>query len=249
MFNTPRDKISFTFLQRLLEELVPVLYALITHGRNSDRMKTSDVQKLRPVRNLLEFKWQSLADKNATFSVEYCRKIKSTSSLPKLIHLLERAKQHGFVVITDDFRRIFSRCEREHRLELCQDLAVFEEHFIDLRTIESLSTMSRDLLNRVVWHEGPVTFTFKSNKPKTEPTPWGRNQVKGATKASAKVRALKADKKAEELGKIRTALTEDGKVPTLKAIADAANARGLKTTRNNDWTVSTVQRALKRLEQ
>jgi hypothetical protein len=57
-----------------------------------------------------------------------------------------------------------------------------------------------------------------------------------------------ADMKAEELAKLREELSSADHTPTLKQIADEANARGIQTTRGKDWSAASVQRQLKRLE-
>ncbi|SDI40469.1 hypothetical protein [Lutimaribacter saemankumensis] len=223
-------------------------YALITHGPNPENWPARKLGELRPVSNLVEFHKQKAAGERFILKVEYCRNIKSQASLPKLNALLETAKRHGAFVTTDDFRRLFSRCDVAYRADLRSHLKAFGDHFVDLRTRKSFSSLSETATRQILFHDGPVTFKIKSEKKRTEPTPWGRNQVKEATKASAEVRARKANKKAEQLSEIRAELTEDRRTPTLKAIADEANVRGLTTSRGNHWTASTVQRALKRLQ-
>ena len=223
-------------------------YALITHGPNPEYWPARKKRELRPVRNLMAFHKHKAGDNKFKLEIEYCRCIRNPASLPKLRALLVTAKQHGLSVITDDFRRIFARCQSDYRAQCYVDLEAYGDHFIDLRTARPLGQLEEVTLRQILFHDGPVTFKIKSEKQEKEPTPWGRNQVKEATKASAKVRALKADRKAEQLSEIRAELSEDGKAPTLKEIAEEANARGVTTSRDNHWTASTVQRALKRLQ-
>lgn len=51
----------------------------------------------------------------------------------------------------------------------------------------------------------------------------------------------------QELAKIRDDLAQPETRPTLAAIAEAANAKGLRTGRGNPWSASAVSQALARL--
>lgn len=216
-----------------------------SHPRN---MSFAERRRVRPIRNLLEFHKQHGKGGKLSLGLDYCRHVKGLSSLPKLKEFLELARQNGVWFVTDDFRRIFARCDRAVRPELYQEIIAYGNYLKDLRTGKSFSLLHETQVKSIVGHEGPVRFIFESDKPKGEPTPRGLDQVKNATKASAEIRGLKANKKAEQLKEVKAALTVEGKSPTLKGIAEEANARGLTTTRGNPWTTSTVQRVLKRLQ-
>ena len=73
-------------------------------------------------------------------------------------------------------------------------------------------------------------------------------QTRKATRASQLARAAAADRKAEKLNKLREELETDIGSVNFSQLARAANERGLKTTRNQVWSSSSVKRALNRLK-
>lgn len=180
---------------------------------------------------------------------DYARRVEGLSSVPKLRALLEASTERKAGFLTDDFRRIFSRCPLERRNVLHDEICELGDYFIDLRTRKAFNALSRDFrLTQVVFHQGPVNFRLEDRKEKGGPTSKGRLQTKRATKVSGIIRGRMADRKAEELAALRDELERENQAVTLIEIAEEANTRGILTTQGNSWSPATVQRALKRFD-
>lgn len=227
---------------------MPTFYVLISHGPNP-RYRPKEYRQTLASYKLFKLAMErSSVDSDFDFWFDYARKVDGLSSLPVLKELLEASKTMDARLITDDFRRIFSRCPLDNRIALLNEIREHGRHFKDLRTRQSITELSDSLVRSIVLHEGPVRFQLPGTNKKTEPTAEGRRQTAPATAVSKRIRGHVADKKAEELAKLREELSSADHTPTLKQIADEANARGIQTTRGKDWSVASVQRQLKRLE-
>ena len=223
-------------------------YALISHGPNP-RYRPKEYRKtLAPYKNFETLLAKRNLDTEFEVLFDYSRQVNDLSSLPILKGLLEISAKQGRGFYTDDFRRIFSRCPLDNRITLLNEIRENGQHFKDLRTGRSITEFSDNQARSIVFHEGPVRFQIAGEPEKTEPTAKGRRQTALATAVSRRMRGRVADKKAEELSKLREELSSADHTPTLKEIADEANARGVQTTRGKDWSASSVQRQLKRLE-
>ena len=82
----------------------------------------------------------------------------------------------------------------------------------------------------------------KPKRPKTELS----KQTANARKRSDVMRGKRSNSAAARIARVRSQLLAERSSATLKAIADAANEKGLRTTRGNLWTEQAISRALKR---
>lgn len=227
---------------------MPTFYALISHGPNP-RYRPQEYRQTLASYKLFELAMERASvDSDFNFLFDYARKVDDLSSLPVLKELLKVSMTQNARFITDDFRRIFARCPLDNRIALLNEIREHGQHFKDLRTRQSITELSDNLVRSIVLHQGPVRFQLPGTNKKTEPTAKGRRQTALATAVSRRARAYMADMKAEELAKLREELSSADHTPTLKQIADEANARGIQTTRGKDWSAASVQRQLKRLE-
>jgi|GEM_PF-3416466 len=187
---------------------------------------------------------------NVKVAFDYAREVKNLDALPDLKYFLDRAKGRPTKIIIDDYRRIFHRCPIPARQELLNELLKYGPHFADMRlklTLGGLDNAGRALLLN---DTGPVKFQLEPTPPQRRPSSkmFRKKQTSAATMASQKTRNLNADKKAKELSELKQRLAQKNLRPTLAEIAKAANEEGLKTTRGGNWTTSSVQRVLKRIE-
>ena len=180
---------------------------------------------------------------------DYARTVTSLSSLPVLERQLEHAKKRNGVIFVDSYRRLFAKCKSiEDKNQLLTELLEFSANMRDLQTQKKLDELPSTVLARILTTPAPIKFVLgpppKSKLSKKE----RKDQTRKATRASQIARAAAADRKAEKLNKLREELeTEIGSV-NFSQLARAANERGLKTTRNQVWSSSSVKRALNRLK-
>lgn len=224
-------------------------YIFISHGPNPRLQPTAYLETLRPWKNVMAFHGMFAGEAKREVYYDYARRVEGLSSVPKLRALLEASTERKAGFLTDDFRRIFSRCPLERRNVLHEEICELGDYFIDLRTRKAFNALSRDFrLTQVVFHQGPVNFRLEDRKEKGGPTSKGRLQTKRATKVSGIIRGKMADRKAEELAALRDELERENQAVTLIEIAEEANTRGILTTQGNSWSPATVQRALKRFD-
>lgn len=222
-------------------------YIFISHGPNPRLRQAAYLETLRPWKNVMAYHTRYGRETKREVYYDYARVVRGLSSIPKLRALLEASTERQAGFLTDDFRRIFSRCALEKRNLLHDEICELGDYFIDLRTRKAFNALSKDFrLKQIVFHQGPVSFRLKEQEEKAAPTVKGRLQTQRATKVSRLVRGKMADQKAEELAALRDELERENQAVTLSAIAEEANTRGIMTTQGNSWSPATVQRALKR---
>lgn len=224
-------------------------YIFISHGPNPRHKSAAYLETLRPWKNVMAYHRMFAGDAKREVYYDYARDVQGLSSVPKLRALLEASTERKAGFLTDDFRRIFSRCPIERRNVLHSEICELGDYFIDLRTRRAFNALSKDFrLTQVVLHQGSVNFRLEDRKEKAGPTSKGRQQTQRATKVSGLVRGRMADRKAEELAALRDELERESQAVTLSTITEEANSRGILTTQGNSWSPATVQRALKRFD-
>ncbi len=191
--------------------------------------------------------FDALGEKDGRICVEKVSNVTGLKSLPKLSVRLFRAAKTDDRVFIDDFRRLFLACPIDLRWNLIEELArvgpIFWELQGDWRPFASLK---RDDLLELYGVRSRVVFRLE---PKATAKPFAallRQQTARARTASAKVRAKTADDAATRLIALRDEIIATHPTATLKDIASEVTRRGLKTSRGNPWTASSVHRALKR---
>ncbi|TMV07533.1 hypothetical protein FGK63_08660 [Ruegeria sediminis] len=223
-------------------------YILLTHGPKpgSTNIRNHPASR-QQVANLKAFvDAMNWVDVPVVF--DYARTVPSLSALPNLEQSLERAREQSNTVMIDDFRRIFSNCPRERRVDLYSRLMGYGGFFRDIQTRKDIGDLGRNYVSMML-----TTDPRRYLKIVTPPSPSRsleerRDQTRNATQASVETRARSADQKAAGLQKLRESLEkEEGKV-SLNRLAQAANDAGVKTTRGGKWTAANVGRTLKRLD-
>jgi hypothetical protein len=181
--------------------------------------------------------------------VEKATTVESLSSLPKLRRLLRQAQTAGKTVMIDDFQRLFVRAPIPKRPALFKELAELGGLLRDLRhegvPLGMLKNESRDA---IVYALSPSRFRVEGTAGPPRPVEERQRQTANARHVSAMVRMRKADVRAERLLALQHALEAERGSLSHADLAEAANAKGLTTTRGHPWSGSTVSRALRRLD-
>lgn len=180
---------------------------------------------------------------------DYARQVRTLDDLPNLKAVLETFRQVGkSVVSVPDLTLIFRKANLDDRLRLLREIEAYDAHIVDVsrggRRISALrkKEVYAILTYRVTGMPTRQTRTASSN------TTTIKKAAGKANKVSAISRGRRADAAAKKLAQIRDKFAADGVDCSMTAIAKEANRAGLRTTRGNDWTASTVGRALRRLE-
>lgn len=221
-------------------------YILLTHGpRHGIKLADHPAAQAqgRHIRRL------SPPNVKITWRGDYARRAGGLEDLPVLKHLLDGLAEPGHrdLLVISDVARLFKHMTLEKRRDLRAALERHGASIYDASRGCLLKNMSPDLLTLLQFHglaDQSVRHPIRGAKRRTDP---GRT-AEASTK-SREMRGLQADQKAEALQAIRAEMTAlHGAEPTLTAVANEANRRGLFTTRNRPWTASTVGRTLRRLQ-
>lgn len=185
---------------------------------------------------------------------DYARHHQSLEQLPELKLGLEMAEMHNTLVIMDDLRRLFRPVPLPRRDTFFDELMSAGGQLAGLRQARRL--IDAPEVMRAVLRMSGESGPYAVKKPLRRGLSRGRRfkarriaQTAKARKASARARREQALSHAREIARVRDELREDGQRATLAAIAEAANAKGMRTARGNPWSSSSVSRALKRLEE
>ncbi|MBO9407850.1 hypothetical protein J7399_10450 [Shimia sp. R9_1] len=224
-------------------------YALLTHGpkpNGSIQQHPSAKQQLANLQGAANE--LGAADKLLIF-YDHSRSYKSLTDLPTLQELLKRVREQNSAVIIDDFRRLFAHYSGDNTVTLLEELLLFKENIRDLKTGKLLGELPETLLKQLCLAERPVRYVRTPIPRKAIPKAERHLNTRDAVRASRKVRSDTADRKAHELAEVRDRLEQTHGNAPHQAIADAANAEGLRTSRGNLWGPAGVRRLLKRLEE
>ena len=223
-------------------------YILISYGpRPTGDLRTCRAAR-QQIRNLQCHAQKRPHGPNFYIGHDYARTITSLSSLPVLKDLLEGAKERNAVIIIDSYQRLFVKCPPKYRRLLFKELIEYSDNFRDLQFGRSLAELSRFDRTRILTTQSPFKFVLGQTPKSTLSAEDRYDQTRKATKASQLARSAAADRKAEELNKLKEELETDAGPVSFSELAQVANERGLKTTRNREWSGSAAKRALDRLK-
>ncbi|WP_156874849.1 hypothetical protein [Sulfitobacter alexandrii] len=224
-------------------------YILISYGpKPSGGLESCSAARQQRI-NLFEAAERLTGERKFACYYDYARKVEGLDQLPKLRGTLDNAKKKGFRVFIDTYLRLFCNCPISNRKQLLKDLQRYSGHLFDVETASDIGDLNDTYKARLLLAVSPVRFKL-GKQPRSQRSAHEKHrQTSKATKASQRARSAAADAKAAELLGLQKDLTEVDKTPKLAALVKAANDRGLKTTRGNDWTVSSAQRALRRVTQ
>lgn len=180
------------------------------------------------------------------FGYDSARKVEGLARLPMLQTMLEDAVNSDTRVVIDDIRRIFARCVFEKRSDLFADLDRYGSFLYEMRTGKLLADATEVGKALLLYAEPPIKYQFAPTPRRPRSANDLRAQTAAANEASARSRAQVADELSAQLAEIRDRIMRDAGKVTLRQVTDAANAQGMTTSRGGLWTISSVQRALKR---
>lgn len=223
-------------------------YALITHGPRPRKELARYPAARQQILNLKHLA-DRLEGQNLGVSHDYAREVESLDSLPVLKNLLEQVDGKNARVVIDDYRRIFARCPQHLRSDLFTELEHYGWHFIDLKLTHHLGDLHLVQKVALLSATSPIRFQLEPIPRRQRPLQERRDQTHMASIVSQVVRTKNADKKAHELAELKKRLKKSGQPITARAIAEQANLESLETTRGNEWTASSVARALKRIDE
>ena len=184
---------------------------------------------------------------------DYAKLHQSVGQLPELQRALEMAEMHDALLVMDDLRRLFRPVPYARRDAFFDELMAAGGRLIDLRT--GLTVVNEpDVIKPWLRVSGdPVPYAYNQRLLRKGLSRGGRfkarriAQTEKARRASIRARREQALSRAREIARVRDEVLESGQRPTLAAIAEAANAKGMRTARGNPWSTSSVSKALKRL--
>lgn len=223
-------------------------YVLVTYGPKPSRISIREYAARQQLLNLRDFS-KAFEKEGFQFVFDYSRSHQTLDQLPWLAWLLSRTKEHDIVVVMDDLGRLFRNVPGECRGPFLAELMQAGGRIYGIRQRYALHEADRSQLLSLVGGAHPDTFLvdrpLRRRRSKNERI----EQTTKARRASALARRQQALRLAREIARVRDELLEDGQTPTLAAIAEAANAKGMRSARGNPWSTSSVSRALKRLEE
>ena len=223
-------------------------YILISYGpRPTGDLRTCRAAR-QQIRNLQYLAQKRQNDPNFYIGHDYARTITSLSSLPVLKDLLEGAKERNAVIFIDSYQRLFVKCRSNHEQLLFNELRGYSENLRDLQTGKMLHELPESVLARILMTQSPFKFVYGNHPKSTLGAKDRLDQTRKATRASQVARAAAADNKAKELNKLKEELETNAGPVSFFELAQVANERGLKTTRNREWSGSAAKRALDRLK-
>ena len=207
--------------------------------------------ELYPARQIqldnLRYAFAAIGEDDARVRIEKAAVVTGIGSLPKLGSTLMYSVQSSDRVIIDDFRRVFLACPYECRVKLFRHLWVFRDVFWELEGGgRPLASISKDHFLELIRARSRVKLRLEPTSSKRGTAASRERQTSQARSMSARIRAGKADRSAGMLRTLRDEMVETRPSVTLEAIATEATKRGLKTSRGNPWSASSVHRALRR---
>jgi len=179
---------------------------------------------------------------------DYSRTRTKLIHLPKLEGMLTRVKDNGGIILIDDFRRFFVKCDLKQRQNLFNELSSYAGHLRDFRTSKDIGDLSHAVARNILEVESPLQFSMVKASRLTMSADEKHQQTRKATRASQSVRADAANQKARELHMLKVELLKAREAITDTELASEAKKKGLTTTRGGQWSSSSVKRALKRIE-
>ncbi|PYG26274.1 hypothetical protein [Pelagimonas varians] len=227
---------------------MPIAYLLLTHGPKPKGPIRDHPAVRQQLANLESFIAEKGKPEAFVFVADYARQHRSLKDLPKLEHVLKVAQDNDTTVIIDDFRRLFAHYAGTEVGQFLEELRVFKDQFIDLKTGMRLGRFSQNQLLLLCVTESPIKYVRAPTPRKPRSLEDRQSQTQKAKAISKSVRSKAANEKALELTDLRDKLQDETREVTLTQLADAASEAGLRTTRNNLWTASSVGRSLKRFE-
>ncbi|KAA9010029.1 hypothetical protein [Histidinibacterium aquaticum] len=224
-------------------------YILLSHGpRPADGIAGHSAarQQKRNLKCYLEER------KITDFAVlyDYRRTWSRLEELPALASALELCRQlaEGHVVLMDDLNRLFRGCDDRAKPDFFAEVSRHNEHLFGLRQGKVLANCTTAEAGLVLHGYGTARFIYNKKAYRRPRSLQARQrQTSAATVASTNSRTLAANAAARAIADVRDDLAAAVGTPTLQAVADEANRRGIKTARGSSWSVSSVHRALARL--
>ncbi|SFE93795.1 recombinase family protein [Roseivivax sediminis] len=146
----------------------------------------------------------------------------------------------------DDTSRLFRVCtDDEAKSDILEALKAYGDRIVDLRQRGIFSNFI-DRREELIT-SGVLTpyFDLAPRKRRAKPKEELTEQTAAANSASAKTRRRASREKAQQLADIRSEAKSAARPTRARAIADAANERGLTTTRGRPWRADTVSRLLR----
>jgi len=110
--------------------------------------------------NLLHLVKQNGISTPPSLIYDYAEVFSNLSDLPKLEQGLKVAKSYDSFVVIDDFRRLFSRCKTERKMQFYEELSEYTSHVKDLRTKRLLSELPQVGLTQIIAAEKPIKFVL-----------------------------------------------------------------------------------------
>ena len=223
-------------------------YVLCRHGPKSIPDLRKHASSRQQMLNLIDFQ----NDRRVRLSSiiwDYARYHEGLAQLPELRIGLECAEDMDAILIMDDLGRLFRPLPLEDRGAFLDELMGAGGRLFGLRQGCILRDEPRQMKAWLRWAGEPGAYVYKRRFRRRRSEARRIAQTAKARKASARARREQALSHAREIARVRDELQEDGQKTTLAAIAEAANAKGMRTTRGNPWSSSSVSRALKRLQQ
>lgn len=176
---------------------------------------------------------------------DHARSPTGPESLPNLFAALKHVGRHGIGMLAlYEAERLFRKLSYERRDQMLLALEPYHSVIFDVRRNRLLSDLRHEQ-----WLD--VASASKMSVAPGRGQPLGaedaRLQTFRARLVSKRVRANMADEAARQIVELREELARARGIPSNRALAREANARGLKTTRGNDWSDVAIARALKRI--
>ncbi|MBZ8117375.1 hypothetical protein KUD11_01805 [Roseovarius sp. LXJ103] len=217
-----------------------LFHVLITYGPNNHSAFSQHPQykaQMIAREGLLE----KYPGKDSRVICDYARSVARLNDLPNLQQVLCEMRARGVgLIFVDDLARILRIAPISHRGQLMSELQSFAKHLISLKhgmlLSEFTGTQIRDL-------------TLHAEKMKLPRAPTSPRDTSAAQHASAAARSRKAQLLNQKINNVRSAMASAGSKITLQAVADEANAIGLRTSVGGAWTRQAVKRALDGLDE
>jgi|GEM_PF-5935438 len=221
-------------------------YIFLSYGRKSRRSlwaHRSASQQRRNIESFGHFKGLSFE-----WFAGYSRKPRRLADLPVLAERLTEVSNSDGLLAIDDISRLLRRVPSEDRADLLVEMLSTRARIVCVR--------QKQLLAYLAIHRLEVLLAGDSLEPPLAVRPprdpgqvWlNQGQTRKARLESSRVRSATADAYAPQLAELYEELTVGSIAPTYKKVAEVANERGITSPRGQKVTVSTVSRALRRLQ-
>lgn len=212
-----------------------ICYVLVTYGpKPTNPLKAHPAAKsqLRLFDSLVEQRPQS----HTVIVSDYARRIEGLYSLPRLQHALSIVEEKGGPTIHfDNLARLFRKTHPGHRQGLLDELQHFGLHIHSFAHHKRLASFSNNELSKLLLRPEKDKKLAKQDRNR-DMTP--------AQVASENSRRSSALKMARSLATVRDELVRKNGETTWRAIAEAANSRGIRTNTGRKWSPQNVSRVL-----